>query len=254
MSEYEMKEGVKLPEPEDRRPRRFYKDVSVEQAGASWRVMLDGRSVKTPAKRDLELPTRQAADLLAAEWAEQEERIDPSLMSATRLAFVALDRMGETREATAAEVARYASTDLLCFRAPQPQDLTVAQAAAWDPLLNWAETELDVRLRAVAGLLPVDQDPVALQRVLALAADLDDWRLTALAHATALCGSAVLGLALLRRHIDGEQAFALSTIDEHYQVSQWGEDAEAVERAAGLCRELVAVDAFLRSLDAVDEA
>lgn len=248
---YQTKPGVRIPTPEDTRPKRFYETVSVAPDGqGGWAVELDGRGVRTPARRTLALPSEALARLVAAEWQAQGERIDVPSMPVTRLCFVALDRMEQARAETAAEIARYASTDLVCFRAPGPSELVTAQMDAWDPLLAWIERRLDCHLAAAAGVLPVEQDPVALQRVHARAAELDDIALTALAHATALCGSAVLGLALLDGEIGGEQAFALSTVDERFQMGQWGEDAEAAERLAQLEAELIAVERLLRALDA----
>ena len=228
--------------------KRFYKNAAVEKLGDDFTVALDGRAIKTPAKQTVSLPSEALAQLIADEWAAQGERIDAPNMPATRLCFVALDRMAETREATAAEVVKYASTDLLCFRAPEPAELIAAQSAAWDPLLAWARDELGIALVASTGLLPVDQDAVALTVLHGRARDLDPIRLTALAHATALCGSAVLGFALLEQRVEAEQAFALSTIDEHFQLSQWGEDQEALERLARLKTELVSVGKVLAAL------
>lgn len=183
MSEnYETKPGVKIPSREDSLPKRFYETVSVEPGEGGWAVLLDGRAVKTPARQSLALPTRAAAEIIAAEWAAQGERIDAPNMPATRLVFVALDHMEAAHDATAAEITKYASTDLLCFRAPEPADLIRAQASAWDPILGWAERELGIHLVASAGLMPVEQDAVALATVNARAAKLDDLRLTILAH------------------------------------------------------------------------
>lgn len=246
--DYKTKPGVKIPSREDSLPKRFYETVEVEAAEGGFAVTLDGRSVKTPAKVPLVLPTEAAAQLVADEWAAQGERIDAPNMPATRLVFVALDRMGEHQAETAAEVTKYASTDLLCFRAPEPADLVAAQAAAWDPLLAWADKTLGVHLVPASGLMPVEQDAMALANVHARAVSLDPLRLTCLAHATAVCGSAVLGLALLDGEIDGGKAFALSTVDEHYQISQWGEDHEAALRLSRLKTELIALDRLLRSL------
>lgn len=251
MSErFETKPGVRIPGPEDTRPKRFYETVTVEPGEAGWAVLLDGRGVKSPARRSLALPCEPLARLVAEEWAAQGERIDAPAMPATRLCFVALDRMDEAHAETVAEVTKYAATDLVCFRAPEPAELVAAQAAAWDPLLAWAERALGAHFVAAAGVLPIAQDPVALQRVMARADEQDIWRLTALAHATAICGSAILGLALLDGEISGDEAFALSSVDEAYQASRWGEDAEAAERLAVLKRELEAVEAMLRALDA----
>tara|TARA_R110002096_G_scaffold187266_1_gene366583 strand:- start:3296 stop:4051 length:756 start_codon:yes stop_codon:yes gene_type:complete len=250
MSEYETKPGVRMPKPEDNRPKRFYTAVSIAEGEGGWRVQLDGRSVKTPAKNLLQVPTEALAELLAAEWDAQGERINAPAMPANRLCFVAIDLMGDAHDATVAEVTRYASTDQLCFRAPDPADLVAAQAAAWDPVLDWAKKALGVELRSGTGVLPIDQDAAALQAIHARASALDIWRLTALAHATAVCSSAVLGFALLEGERGGEAVFALSTIDEAYQIAQWGHDEEAAQRLALLKTELVAAERMLRALDA----
>ena len=247
---YETKPGVRMPKPEDNRPKRFYTDVSIAEGEGGWLVQLDGRSVKTPAKKLLQVPTRALAELLAAEWDAQGERINAPAMPANRLCFVAIDLMADAHGDTVAEVTRYASTDQLCFRAPDPSDLVAAQAAAWDPMLEWATRELGVPLRSGTGVLPIDQDAAALQAVHARAAALDVWRLTALAHATAVCSSAVLGFALLEGKSGGEEVFARSIIDEAYQIAQWGHDEEAAQRLELLKTELIAADRLLRALDA----
>ncbi|WP_417486423.1 ATP12 family chaperone protein [Maricaulis sp.] len=255
MSEpYKTKPGVKIPSRENSLPKRFYKAVDVVALDDGFAVHLDGRPVKSPAKRTLALPTRALAELVASEWDVQGERIDAPAMPATRLCFVALDLIPDARAATVAEVTKYASTDLVCFRAPEPPDLIAAQSASWDPVIAWAERALEAHFVPATGLMPIDQDPVALQRVMQRAGELDDWRLTTLAHVTAVCGSALLALQLLAGEIDGEKAFVLSTVDEHYQISQWGEDHEAADRLARLRTELVVMGQVLRALDAAPAA
>ena len=243
---YETKPGVRIPSEKDNLPKRFYESVTVEVVDEAFEVRLDGRGVKTPGRNAAILPTRVLAEALAEEWAAQGERIDPLSMPMTRLSYVTLDRLDIP--ATVAEITKYASTDLLCFRAPEPDDLVAAQAAAWDPLLSWAEEALGAHLVPATGVLPIDQDPVALTLIHNRAGELDRWRLAALAQATALTGSAVLGFALLEKRISGEQAFALSTLDEHYQASHWGEDAEAKERLDNLKVEILAVERLLSAL------
>lgn len=251
---YETKPGVKIPTRENALPKRFYEAVDVVELEAGFAVHLDGRPVKSPARRALTLPTRKLAELVASEWAAQGERIDAPAMPATRLCFVAIDLIPDARDATIAEVTKYATTDLLCFRAPEPPELTMSQAAAWDPILAWAEETLGAHFAPATGLMPIDQDPVALQRVMHHASGLDTWRLTTLAHVTAVCGSALLGLSLIHGRIDGEQAFVLAHIDEHFQISQWGEDHEAAERLARLRTELRTMGEVLRALDAEPDA
>ena len=56
-----------------------------------FRLLLDGKPVRTPAKKQLVLPTRALADAVAAEWEAQKVRIDPVTMPLTRLANSAID-------------------------------------------------------------------------------------------------------------------------------------------------------------------
>jgi chaperone required for assembly of F1-ATPase len=230
------------------RPRRFYTTVSVAPDGAGWRVLLDGRAIRTPAKAVLTAPTQAAAMLLAAEWEAQTEVVRPETMPATRLMNVAIDRTPLTRAEIVAEARRYAETDLVCYRSEAPAELAARQAAAWDPLLAWVETAHGVRLTAATGVLAIAQDDSALDAVAHAAAALDDVRLTCLAHATAIAGSVVIGLALVAGRIDAADAFRLSRIDEDFQTERWGEDAEARAAAEARRSDMTAVGALLEAL------
>ena len=230
-------------------PRRFYKEVTLEPRPQGVAVLLDGRALKTPAKQLFLAPTQAAAELAAAEWASQGERILPAAMPVTRLLNVALDRAPETRAALAAEVARYAETDLLCHLADEASELREREEANWAPLRAWAAETLGVRLEPVAGVVARPQRPESLAAAHDRALALDDVRLVTLAHATALLGSVILGFALVNGRLGAEAAFAASRIDETYQEEQWGADAEASERAEGLREELVVIEALLAALD-----
>ena len=218
-------------------PRRFYKAVEVAEANGAFEVRLDGRTPKSPAGKPLALPTRGLADLIAAEWAGQGKHIVMAGMVATRLAWTAIDRVCEAHGEVAAEVARYAGSDALCYVAEQPLELVERQALQWRPLLDWSSADLGVELHAVEGIVHRPQPPHSLARVETLAAELDDFTLSALAHATALFGSAVLALAVQRGRLTGEEAFALSRLDETFQEERWGVDEEAAERTERLTGE-----------------
>src|SRR6266852_2539213 len=71
--------------------RRFYERAEAEEAEREFRVVLDGRPVKTPARRVLAAPTRALAEALAAEWRAQREVIDPAALPLTRLANSIID-------------------------------------------------------------------------------------------------------------------------------------------------------------------
>lgn len=234
----------------EERIKRFWKDVTVEQAEGRWRVLLDGRSPKTPAGAPLTLPTEASARLVADEWAAQGEHLDPASMPATRLAATAIDRIPHARSETAEEIARYSGSDALCYFADGPTVLIARQDAAWSPWLDWAEREHGVRLHRAEGIAHVAQPVESTTRVRDLALEIDDFALTGLATATGLYGSAILALAVQRGALSGEEAFDLSRLDEAFQEDQWGVDAEAAERTAARRAEAILLDRWFRALAA----
>ncbi len=231
----------------DQRPVRFYKDVAVAPAGGKWAVTLDGRTLKTPAKLPLHLPSQKLADVIADEWRAQGERIDLQSMFNTRLVNVVIDRTPESRTELAVEAARYAETDLVCHLSA-PGELRSRQETHWRPLRDWAAETLGVRLIAVEGILPAMQPAESIEAVRRHAAALDDFRLTGLVHAVALFGSAVIGLAVEQRRVTALEAHGISRVDEDYQESQWGQDAEAARRAERLQSEAAALDTWFQAL------
>lgn len=213
-------------------PKRFWKAVTVEQRPGGFAILLDGRPTRTPAGAPLALPTRVLAERVAAEWEAQGEHLVPPTMPATRLAATALDRTPQVRAETAAEIARYAGSDLLCYFAEEPAALAERERSAWEPILDWAEADLGLRFERAAGIVHCVQPPETTDRVQALALELDDWRLTALGWGAALYGSAVLALAVERGRLSGEEAWDLARLDEAYQEEQWGVDEEAAAAEA----------------------
>lgn len=234
--------------PRPPKPRRFYKTVSVEEVPGGFALLLDGRAVRTPGRCPLAAPTRPLAAAIAAEWAAQDEEIEPQTMPLTRFANGVLDHAEGAPEPLVAAVLDYARTDLLRHRAERPPELAGAQAEAWDPWLDWAEEVLGASLPAVTGVLPAETPAAALVALRARMEELDPWRLTALAQAVSLTGSAVLGFALLEGAITAGEAFAVSRVDEDFQAARWGQDAEAAARAESVMAELAACETLLRLL------
>jgi chaperone required for assembly of F1-ATPase len=212
--------------------KRFWTEVGVAQEAGGWRVLLDGRPLKTPAKAALDLPSAAMAEAMAEEWAAQHEVIDPRKMPVTRSANSAIDRVAPQKAEVVAMLAGYGETDLLCHRADGPDALVARQAEGWDPLLDWADETLGARLRPTTGILPAEQAPEALERLSEALDALDAFRLTAVHDLVTLSGSLVLGLAVARGRLDAETGWALSRIDEDWQIAQWGEDEEAAKAAA----------------------
>jgi len=224
--------------------KRFYKAVTVEARDGGFVVLLDGRVLKTPKKHPLIIDREARAQLVAAEWDAQETEINPSLMPCTRMMNVACEQTPTRRDDLIAEARRYAGTDLLCYRAVNPSDLTARQAAQWEPLLDWA-AEFGVKLKSVTGIIAIEQDAAALDAMAEQARALGNVDLTLLVHFISVFGSAVLGLAVMKGHLSAAQALDLSRLDELYQIEQWGEDEEAAERTEFIKRETLALSELI---------
>jgi chaperone required for assembly of F1-ATPase len=227
-------------------PKRFYKDVSVRQDGADWLVLLDGRQVKTPGKRTLALPSRSLAEAVAGEWRNQGATINPATMPLTRIVNSAIEGVADTMAEVAADVVAFAGRDFLCYRAAGPAALVARQSAAWDPVVQWAASELGARLVLAEGVMPVEQPKASLDHVAAAIQSLDAFKLAALHVVTTLTGSALLALAILKGRLTPAEGWAAAHVDEDYQIEQWGRDEEAEERRAHRWQEFQAACAILR--------
>ena len=216
-------------------PQRFYEAAGIARFGAGFALTLDGRVAKTPAKADLILPSAVSAEALAAEWRAQGQRIDFAAMPLTRLAFTAIDGVARDRAAVIDEIAKYAETDLVCYRAAEPAALVGAQAAAWDPVLDFAAMQLGARLFCAEGVVFVAQPAEARAAIRARIAAIGagaaaPFLLAALSVMTALTGSVLIALALAEGALSLEQAWAAAHVDEDFQIQRWGADDEAMAR------------------------
>jgi len=227
-------------------PKRFYKDVDTAPEGSGVTVRLDGKSVRTPAKAPLLLPTQELADAVAEEWRAQGERVDPETMRLTKLANSAIDGVRGREAAVLDDVIAFAGSDLLCYRAEGPEELIAKQSEHWDPVLAWAKEELGAPLNLAQGVAHVAQPQASLDVIQERLKDFDAFSLAALHVLTSLTGSALLALAVALKRLTPNQAWAAAHVDEDWQISQWSEDAEAAERRARRRQEF---DAACRMLE-----
>lgn len=212
--------------------KRFWTATEVVAQDGDWAIRLDGRAVRTPARAPLAVPGEALARAIAAEWAAQGEEIDPRTMPMTGFANATIDRVLPAPGAFRGQIAAYAESDLLCYRATEPEGLVAAQGAAWDPLLDWARARHGLAFTLAAGVLPVDQPARTLAALRDAVEALDPWLLAGAATLTQIGGSLVATLALLDGAADADALWAAVTLDERWQAEQWGEDAEAAARLA----------------------
>jgi chaperone required for assembly of F1-ATPase len=228
--------------------KRDYKIVAVEAIDGGFRVTLDGRPLHTPARAPLILPQRTLIDAIAAEWDAQIEKLQPETMPVMQLVSTAIDRVAPQRDRIAADIAQYAATDLVCYRAESPMELVARQHKIWQPLVDWVRRQFDAPLEVTAGVMPKPQPDEALQRLRIAIDALGDLELTALQALTSASGSVVIGLAVHGGVIDADQAWAASQLDETFQIEKWGEDAEAAKRRQSLLTEIRNAARFLELL------
>ncbi len=226
--------------------KRFYKDVTTDAGAAGWRILLDGRAIKTPKRAELVAPTRPLAEAIAEEWRRQGDKIDIASMLLTKLTNTALDAVTPNAPAVADDVARFAQRDLLCYRAEQPAELVERQKLYWDPLLAWVDENHGARLIVTEGVMPVDQPQGSIDALRAGCARLDAFGLTAAHVMTALMGSAVLTLAHIGGRLSLEDSWAAAHVDEDFQIEKWGEDHEASRRRQTRFAEMRAASDFFR--------
>jgi len=232
--------------------KRFYRTVDVREERGAHGLMLDGRGARTPGQRRLAAASRPLMLKVAEEWARQGETLEPDDMPLTRLLNAAIDGVGRRMAATRAEIVAYAGSDLLCYRAVEPEALVERENAAFDPVLDWAADRLRARLRLATGVMHVAQPPEALDAVRAALDEFDDpIALAALAAITNLTGSALLALAVAHGRLTPEDAWRAAHLDEDFQAERWGVDAEAMARRAARWREMEAAAAVFSAVGEV---
>ena len=229
--------------------KRFWKDVTVERADGGWDIRLDGRPVKTPARAALAVPTEALAAAIAEEWRSVGETIDPRAMPLTGLANAAIDRVAPDPKLFAQGLARYAEADLACYRAEGPRALVARQAESWDSLLAWARRRFYVDFAPTAGIVHVAQPAAAVERLAHSVETLDPFRLAGLSPLVTIGGSLVAALAVLERAMTAEEAWTAVSLDDRWQLEQWGADSEAEAALDNRKRDFMTAAEFLEMLD-----
>jgi len=230
--------------------KRFYKETAVDAGDGGFRVLLDGRPMRTPAKAVLVVPTEPLAGAIADEWRAVPEKaeINVSHLGFTRLAATGLDRVADQRQRVIDDTAKYAASDLVCYRATDPPSLVQRQHELWQPLLDWLDEHYGARLVVTTGLTFVSQPADARATLRQAVAAHGDLALSALYNLTHIAGSLAIALALSEGRLSATDAFAAAQLDELYQIERWGEDPIATQRHQNIRRDLEAGTRFLALL------
>ena len=229
--------------------KRFWKSAAAVEMDRGYAVELDGRPVKTPARAELAVPTSALAEAIAAEWNDSPEEVDPRTMPLTGLANAAIDRVASDKDAFAAGLARYGESDLTCYRAEGPETLVKRQTESWDALLGWARRRYDVDFATCSGVMHVPQPEETVRKLGHAVAMLDAFRLAGLSPLVTIGGSLVAGLAVLEKMMPATEAWEAVSLDDRWQMEQWGADAEAEAALDARRRDVLAGARVLELLD-----
>jgi chaperone required for assembly of F1-ATPase len=212
-----------------RHSRRFFREAGLTGSGP-YGIALDGRPLKTPAKRDFQVPSLALADAIAAEWNSQGDRVEPDRMALTKLVNTAIDRVMGSEERIIDDIVAYAGTDLVCYRATEPDGLVQREGKAWDPVIEWAAEFFDAEFQTIEGVIHRIQDDAAIEAVRKSLVGLDGMRLCAIHNLATLTGSALIAVALTEGFLDVDEAWRAAHVDEDWQIERWGRDEEATQR------------------------
>ena len=237
---------------ERREVKRFYKDVSLAETGAGWTIMLDSRPLKTQGVQPQVVPTKKLAELMAAEWSEQGEDIDPAAFRFRDMADYALDVIAKDPGDIAEKLIGYSETDTLCFRADPEEALFAKQQEIWEPLVKAVEAREGIRLHRVSGIVHRPQAAETRSTLEARLTQLDPFTLAALDQTTSLAASLCIGLSALEADADGVALWDAANLEEEWQADLWGRDEEAEERRARRKDDFLAAIIFAAAARATD--
>lgn len=225
--------------------KRFWKQVTTEQGTYGQGIRLDGRTVHTPGRNELVLPSQALAEAVVREWDSVGDIIDPATMPLTGLANAAIDKIRPDRDTYVDQVAAYGESDAFCYRGDAGEALSEKQAEIWDPWIEWAQLRYDVHFTIVSGVMHQPQPAATLDVLHNAVAARGTFELAAMIKLTHLSGSLVAALAIVERAGTAEALWQAACLEELWQEEQWGEDHWASKNRADREAEFLQAAHFL---------
>lgn len=207
--------------------KRFYRDVAVESFEGAYRVLLDGRPIRTQGGQPQIVPNDALAEAMADEWRRQGEEIDPKAFPLRDLADFAIDHVRADRPNAIEKLLRFADGDTLVYRADPDEPLYRRQLEVWEPLVTAAEQRHGIRLERVSGVVHRPQPEATLARLREVLSGFDEFTLSALTTLASLAASLTIALAAVETGADPASLFAAANVEQDWQAELWGWDLEA---------------------------
>ena len=229
--------------------KRFWKDVALAEADGGWAIALDGRLLKTPARATLVVESLPLAEAIAEEWRACGEEIDPREMPLTGLANAAIDHVAPEPAAFRRRPrALCRGRSALLPRRPSAQADRGAGGGVGSAARLGAARGSTSSSSSPPGSSHVPQPPATIAALGAALTPATPFELAALSPIVTIGGSLVTALALFERAIDLDTAWEAVTVDERWQIEQWGADDEAVASLANRRADFAAAARFLELL------
>lgn len=200
---------------------------SPQEEKKQYKITLDGRTLKTPARNPLHLPNLELAMAVAAEWDAQTDArkgIQPVTMPLMTLASTAIDQALVDPEFIRNTCRSYLPTDsALFFTTEEDRILLKKQRQHLLPIIRWFKRELGVELSSKSTVYGrIDHPEDTKRKIDWMINSLDHFSLTCLQSATMECKSIVLAFAFLCRQLTLDQIKVISRLEEEFQVEIWG--------------------------------
>ena len=224
--------------------KRDYKTVSSINVKNGVLVLLDKIPATTPGGNKLILKNKKLVNKVINEWETQKRDIDFSSMPLTNICYTVIDKIFKNRKEETQKLTKWASSDLLCYRAIDPKELRNLQNLKWQPHLDWLKEKFFINLSYTHGIKYLDQDKESLKAIHLLICSFDSFNLFSLIELTQIFGSLILSLRVLKDKICWNDVFEDSQLHENWQRQKWGNDNESLENKSLLFKEMQKVKDF----------
>ena len=229
--------------------RKFWKTVKVKKNSSnSYEILLDKNVLKTPLKQDLIIQNSKIAEEIYKEWNQETNILDTDAMIFYGIISTSIDKISNNRIIYINHILDFIDTDLICYRAEEPNDLVQWQSKNWDPILLNVEKYINNKIDVFKGIMPSKQNKGIKISISKFLTQFSDLEIITFHRITNITRSVFLSLCILNNDIIKEKAFELSYLDELWQAENWGYEEEASKNREKINTELNRTIYFLDCL------
>ncbi len=229
--------------------KKFWKIVQVKKKSInSYEILLDDKILRTPLKKKLIISNAKIAEEIYKEWNQDTNFIDTDNMIFYGIISTSIDKIYINRKLYIDDMLHFIDTDLICYRAENPDDLVRLQSKNWDPIISKVEKYINNKIAVFNGIMPVGQNKVIKNTITKSLTKFSDLEISVMHRITNITGSIFLALCVLKNDIIKKDVFELSYLDELWQAQNWGYEEEASRNRKKIKNELNRIVYFLDCL------